>query len=76
MNEAPSDIEDLLRDAEKLAMELLGETFSNTEAILQYLEGALLELIILATLLKVDMEKLLKGFFNRLAIRKLKPYAE
>ncbi len=74
--EKDPDISDLLKDAKRLAEELLVEANLDVHMIYQYLEGALLEMVILATLLRVDIEKMLKNFFDRLATKNSRIYAE
>jgi len=75
INERSDTIMDLLYDAQTITAELLQEA-TNAEAILQYIEGAILEIFIIATLLKVDIEKILKETLRRLENKKMRPCAE
>jgi len=75
INEGSDIIMDLVHDAQTIASELLREAM-NAEAILQYVEGAILEIMIIATLLRIDVEKVLQGTLKRLETKRIKYYAE
>lgn len=69
-------IREFLRDAERLASEIQIESNFDSYAISKYLEGAFLEMIILATILKVNVEELLRNFCDRLILSKGRIFAE
>ena len=75
IDEGSDVIMDLINDAKSIAIELLNEA-ENIEAILQYIEGALLEIFIIATILKIDIEKVLSETLRRIETKKIKYYAE
>lgn len=75
IEEGSDVILDLVNDAKSIVAELLDEA-ENAESILQYIEGALLEIFIIATILKIDVEKVLRDSLGRIETRKMKYYAE
>ena len=75
ISERSDMIMDLVYDAQTITAELLREA-ANVESILQYIEGALLEIFIIATLLKIDVEKILRETLKRLENQKVRLYAE
>jgi len=75
ISEGSDTIVDLLHDAQIITLELLREA-NTAESILQYIEGAILEIFIIATLLKVDVEKVIRESLKRLETKKYRPYAE
>lgn len=72
----PTSIYDLLEDAKKLALELMKESNFNAEFLVQYFEGALLEIFILATLLQIDIEKLVENSIMRITTKAFGSLAE
>ncbi len=66
---------DLVDDAKKIATELLTEATS-AEHILQYIEGAILEILIIATMLSVDVERVLSETLRRIEAKRLRFFAE
>ncbi|MEX0569486.1 MAG: hypothetical protein Q6363_010095 [Candidatus Njordarchaeota archaeon] len=75
IDEGSDAILDLVNDAKSIAVELLNEA-ENVESILQYIEGALLEIFIIATILRIDIEKVLRDSLRRIETKKMKYYAE
>jgi len=75
INEKSDAIIDLVHDAQMITLELLQEA-TNAESILQYIEGALIEIFIIATLLKIDVEKVLYRTLRRFEAEKVRSYAE
>lgn len=74
--EGSSSIEEFLADAKRLASEIQMESNFDSDVINKYLEGAFLEMVILATLLKVNIEELLRNFCDRLLLGNGKVLAE
>lgn len=75
IEEGSDAILDLVNDAKSIVAELLNEAES-LESILQYIEGAILEIFVIATMLKIDVEKVLRNSLGRIETRRMKYYAE